>query len=196
MADTPVGESPSSREVAKTHMSRSLATVVSTFVAIAIVASGCGATHSTSNPVVEPTTSTSEPQSATTEATSTTTESTPSDTSTTESSSSETSSTESTPTETTTTSTTTARLSCTGIQVSDAPSPDGYGYRYTVSPELTGPLPADATLFAHVVYDNGATDEKSDTTESLWFRHASYQRLTSVSMTVETSSGTIDCGQR
>lgn len=93
------------------------------------------------------------------------------------------------------TSTNKLQVSSSRIRVTDAPAPDDIGYCFAAASELQGVMPGGATLVGHIHYDNGASDEKTDRTTSLWFRHASYQKPTSVSLSVGGGSGgSTDCG--
>ena len=79
--------------------------------------------------------------------------------------------------------------------MTDGPSPDGYGYRYTVAAVFDGPDPDGPTAVGKIRYDNGVSDVKTDDGTSLWFRHAIYQKATSVSLSIESAEGdTFDCG--
>jgi hypothetical protein len=94
--------------------------------------------------------------------------------------------------------TTSANTRCFGFRVSDAPAPDGYGYQYRFTAEVSGPPPLNPVTRV-TVWFNTSSEAFTETNGDLWvtMRHAQYQRLRVAELQIEdlSTGQTLDCGR-
>ena len=91
-----------------------------------------------------------------------------------------------------------ASARCLGFRVSDAPAPDGYGYQYRFTADVSGPPPQNPVSRV-TVWFNTSSEAFTETNGDLWvtMRHAQYQRLRIAELQIEdlSTGQTLDCGR-